>query len=295
MDIEALRAFIEITEHQSFSKAASHLHITQPAISKRIKVLEEELGSPLFERQPKSIILTEAGQVLLPRARALLSDVSSLKQALTDLRGTVGGDLYIAASHHVGLHHLPSLLKDFCQTYEQVNLHLQFSASEEAYQQLLANRAELALITLPETIAPQLLCHYQWPDPLQLVCAKNHPLAKVKTQTLGDIASYRAVLPSTDTITYRQIEKTFARNGLSLNASVPTNDLETIKMMVAVGMGWSALPETMLGSDLQVLNINEPLPSRRIGILSSHKSLGRAATAFIHTAKQHWEAYKSTK
>lgn len=289
IDLAALKAFVTIVDTGSFSAAAEQLHLTQPAISKRIKVLEMQLNSELFIRIPKQLLLSEAGKTLLPRARAIITDVNRAQQALQDLNGVVSGDLHIAASHHIGLHYLPQVLKDFCLSFEMVDMDLQFAESESAYQKLLTRQAELAIVTLPEVLDSHLTAHLQWPDPLVLFCGKEHPLAFEKQLTLKDIAPFKAILPSKRTFTYKKVEQSFRHRGLNLNATLPTNDLEIIKMMVAVGLGWSALPEKMINDDLVVMQIDEPLPSRSMGVLSyGDSSLSKAASAFLKIVEKHW-------
>ena len=120
MDIAGLRAFIIIAEGGSFSLAAEHLHLTQPAVSKRIAALEAELNVRLFDRLNRTVRLTEAGVLLLPRARRILAEIDDSRRALRNLAGTVTGPLIVATSHHIGLHRLPPVLRTFATRYPQV-------------------------------------------------------------------------------------------------------------------------------------------------------------------------------
>ena len=111
MDTNALKAFVAIVDQGSFSEAAEALHLTQPAISKRLAALENQLGTPLLERSQRKIRLTDAGARLLPHARRILDEVHNAQQALLDQSGEVSGHLALIASHHIGLHHLPAWLQ----------------------------------------------------------------------------------------------------------------------------------------------------------------------------------------
>src|SRR5689334_15324897 len=124
MDIAALQAFLAIAETGSFSRAAERIYLTQPAISKRIALLEEELGAKLFDRVGRGIQLTPAGQALAARARALLKDFDDVRRVITNLAGTIGGELRLAMSHHVGLHRLPPALQRFHDNHPDVRLDL---------------------------------------------------------------------------------------------------------------------------------------------------------------------------
>ena len=117
MDIAALKAFIAVADSGSFSLAAEQLFLTQPAISKRVSALENELEARLFDRIGRSVSLTEAGQALLPRARNILLNLEDSVRALSNLSGEVHGTLRFGTSHHIGLRRLPPVLKAFVQAY----------------------------------------------------------------------------------------------------------------------------------------------------------------------------------
>ncbi len=113
MDTQSLQAFLAVADCGSFSRAAEQLHLTQPAVSKRIAVLENQTRARLFDRIGRRVSLTEAGRVLLPRARQILVMVDDSRRALGNLDGDVGGELILATSHHIGLHRLPPILGDY--------------------------------------------------------------------------------------------------------------------------------------------------------------------------------------
>ncbi|WP_137817967.1 LysR family transcriptional regulator [Pseudomonas sp. 2FG] len=282
MDLASLNAFIAIAETGSFSAAGERLHLTQPAISKRIASLEQQLNVRLFDRLGREVSLTEAGRALLPRAYQILNVLDDTRRALTNLNGEVSGRLTLATSHHIGLHRLPPLLRAFTRAHPQVALDIQFLDSEVAYEEILHGRAELAVITLaPETHAP-VKAVAVWDDPLDFVAAPEHPLARSGAISLADVARHPAVFPGGNTFTHHIVSKLFAAEGLTPNIGMSTNYLETIKMMVSIGLAWSVLPRTML--DEQVARL--PLPGiqlrRQLGyILHTERTLSNAAKAFM--------------
>src|SRR5690606_25122568 len=107
MDTQSLRAFLAVAEHQSFSQAAEHLHLTHSAVSKRIQQLEQQLNTPLFDRYNRTIRLTEACHVLLPRELQILDLVADTEPELLSFDSEVCGTLALDTSHHIGLHRLP--------------------------------------------------------------------------------------------------------------------------------------------------------------------------------------------
>jgi DNA-binding transcriptional LysR family regulator len=283
MDLATLNAFIAIAELGSFSEAAERLFLTQPAVSKRIASLEQQLNVRLFDRLGREVSLTEAGRALLPRAYQILNVLDDTRRALTNLNGEISGRLTLATSHHIGLHRLPALLRAFTRAYPQVALDIQFLDSEVAYEEVLHGRAELAVITLaPETREP-VHAVAVWDDPLDFVAAPEHPLARNGAVSLADVAHHPAVFPGGNTFTHHIVRRLFEAQGLTPNIAMSTNYLETIKMMVSIGLAWSVLPRTML--DDQVARL--PLPgiqlTRQLGYIShTERTLSNAARAFMN-------------
>lgn len=286
MDLASLHAFVIIAESGSFSLAAERLHLTQPAVSKRVAALEMELNTRLFDRLSRTVRLTEAGTVLLPRARRILAEVDDSRRALRNLGGTVAGPLILATSHHIGLHRLPPVLRIFAARYPQVQLDMRFLDSELAGAAVLRGEVELAVMTLPPQIEPPLEALPLWLDPLTAVASRLHPLAECPTLTAPQLASYPAILPGAVTFTRRIIEDGLARLGVQPPIAFATNYLETIKMMVAVGLGWSILPRTMLDGDLVELIIAGLQMERTLGVVRhTGHTLSNAARAMMEIAR----------
>lgn len=294
MDIQALTAFISVADNRSFSIAAEHLHLTQPAISKRIKSLEEQLNSPLFDRHNRSLSLTDTGQALLPKAKEIIQLVSDTQLSMRNMNNQIEGSLKLGTSHHIGLHRLPPFLKAFSNKFPQATLHLSFMGSESAYQAIAQRQVELALTTLdpsnidnlPEGIVSEVL----WQDKMMFACGKDHPLSQLKQVTLADLGQYPAILPEQNTFTFKLLEEKFRQNKIPLNSPMPTNYLETIKMLVSVGLGWSLLPESMLDitdeASLHELYVQKIELTRPLGFLYlKDRTLSNAAKAFIELIK----------
>lgn len=282
MDLANLNAFIAIAETGSFSEAGERLHLTQPAVSKRIAALEQQLQVRLFDRLGREVRLTEAGRALLPRAYRILSVLEDTRRALNNLNGDVSGRLTLATSHHIGLHRLPPLLRAFTRAHPQVALDIRFLDSEVAYEEILHGRAELAVITLaPETAAPVRAVKV-WDDPLDFVAAPEHPLARNAQVSLADVARHPAVFPGGNTFTHHIVRRLFEGEGLTPSIAMSTNYLETIKMMVSIGLAWSVLPRTMLDDQVNPLTLPGIRLSRQLGyILHTERTLSNAARAFM--------------
>lgn len=285
MDTQSLQAFMAVADTQSFSRAAEQLYLTQPAVSKRIATLESQVGARLFDRIGRRIALTEAGNVLLPQARRILFTVEDSRRALANLSGQVGGKLTLATSHHIGLHRLPPLLKQYTQRHPEVELDLHFLDSEQAYQGVLDGTLEMAVVTLAPSPHEQLQVVELWRDRLCFVCATDHPLTHLVSQnalSLTDLCEYNCVMPGAKTFTGSLIALRFTEAGLQLPVSMATNYLETLKMMCSVGLGWSLLPEKMIDSELVELNVDTAPIYRPLGYLvHTNRTLSNAARRMI--------------
>jgi DNA-binding transcriptional LysR family regulator len=282
MDTQLLQAFAAVAETGSFSTAAEQLHLTQPAISKRIALLESQLDCSLFDRIGRQITLTEGGRTLLPYAQSVLQELRSAKRHIQDLRGGVNGLLTMGISHHMGLHRLPSVLQQFSEQYPDVRLDIDFLDSEEAYERVLLGEVELGVITLAPEEKPSLQQTPIWKDELVVTVARNHPLATQQRVSPRALSQYRAILPGLNTYTGRIIKTLFEQQKLPLDISMSTNYLETIKVMVSIGLGWSVLPKTLVDDSLCGLTLNGQKMSRNLGVvMHRERSLSNAASAFL--------------
>lgn len=288
MDTQSLEAFIAVAETGSFSEAGTRIHLTQPAVSKRIAVLENQLNCRLFDRIARTVRLTESGLALLPRAQAIVQALDETRRTIRDISGQVAGSLSIAISHHIGLHRLPPVLKEFSSRHPAVALNVDFMDSEVAYDAVLQGQFEIAVITLAPSTHAKILAREIWPDPLQLIVADDHALARQTSVEIERLSDFRAILPDMKTYTGRMIAKCFTDRGRVLNAHMVTNYLETIKMMVSVGLGWSILPATMVQTreergNLVAIKCKDLTLSRQLGYIHHRdKTLSNAATAFLH-------------
>jgi DNA-binding transcriptional LysR family regulator len=265
MDADSLHAFLEIADSASFSKAAAKLHLSQPAVSKRIAALEDRLGRRLFDRIGRQVLLTEAGRTLLPYARRVLHDLEDGRRALSQLSGEVRGRLSIGTSHHIGLHRLPPVLKAYIHRHSEVDLDIHFMDSEVACQAVLTGKLELGIVTLPTEPLSNLEMYLVWKDPLAVVVAPDHPLARKKRVRLAELALHPAVLPDEATYTHRIVKAELAKHGVQPRVRLATNYLETLKMLVGIGLGWSVLPRSMLDRGLRPLPVGGFAPVRQLG------------------------------
>jgi len=283
MEIEELRAFQAVAELGSFSRAAERIHLTQPAISKRIANLEHKLQAQLFDRIGGSVQLTSAGALLLERAAEVLLELEDIRRGISNLSGGVNGSVVFATSHHIGLHRLPPVLERFHQNFPQVKLDIRFLDSEQGCQQVARGELEFAVVTLPPQVEPPLQTRMIWHDPIHIVAAADHPLAiRSAPLSLKHLLRYSALLPAPETYTRRLVMAAFGNQAGKVNIEISSNYLEVLKMLTRVGLGWSTLPDIMLDEHLVTLEVPELALSRELGVVThERRTLSNAGQAFI--------------
>jgi DNA-binding transcriptional LysR family regulator len=282
LDAQNLRAFLLVAETGSFSLAAQKLHLTQPAVSKRVAQLEDQLDAALFDRIGRTISTTEAGAALLPHARAVLLELQAAQQSVRDLTGEVQGRLRLATSHHIGLHRLPPVLSFYSKAFPAVQLDIEFMDSEQAYDLALRGEVELAVVTLAPAPVANIIARPVWPDPLDFMVQKGHELTHRKALDLKELSKHPAILPGLNTYTGQIVKSLFDRRCLKMQVAIATNYLETIRMMASVGLGWTVLPRSMRDASLATLPVRDARLTRTLGAVHHEsRSLSRAARAFI--------------
>ncbi|MDH5182987.1 MAG: LysR family transcriptional regulator [Gammaproteobacteria bacterium] len=284
MELANLHAFVAIAEYGSFSSAAEKLYLTQPAISKRIAQLESELEVKLFDRIGRGVQMTLAGQTLHQRSIQILQEVEDTRRAIVSLTDTVSGQLLMATSHHIALHRLPIYLKQYKEQFPQVTLDLKFTDSESGCRSVENGELEFAVVTLPSQTKPPLKSITLWEDELAIVVAPDHPLNFSQPLSVAELLRYDAIMPEQGTFTWEIVHKEFETEQRRIKVGLTSNYLETIKMLVSVGLGWSILPKSLLEhSELVILKLNNLQLSRNLGIVyHQNKTLSNAAQEFIN-------------
>ena len=271
-----LETFIQVAETASTSEAARRLHVSQPAVSRRIQSLEDTLPTNLFDRVGKRLQLNHAGRIFLPQAKAMMAAWRHAQRELADLSDAVTGTLHLATSHHIGLHRLSPVLREFRSQYPHVQLNIIFEDSEITHEMVRDGRLDLSIATLDPRGSEDLATETIWHDPLVFVAQQ------IGQYTLSELADQACVLPGTSTYTGRIILNRFKASGIDLQPAMSTNYLETIHMLVGVGVGWSVLPQTMQAGleALTVTDLDEPL-SRSLGMVTyPDRALSAASRAF---------------
>ena len=289
MNFYQLAYFKKVSETKSMSRAAEELLITQPAVSKQIRALEDELGERLFDRIGKKVHLTRTGEVLYSHADRILRSVEEAKIAVRDMSAECSGEFIIGTSDHISIHRLPGVLKSFINAFPKVDLKLRCHRSETILDLVNRNLVDLGVITLPKP-APHLVSKTIWKDPMSLVFVKDHPLGSLPVIRLRDILRYGMILPETGTQTRRTIDAAFSKKGMTVNIAMEVAYLETIKSLVRAGLGISVLPDRAVESEIRSgmlakSKIADASFSRDLGIVYlKGKFLSRPVREFLKLA-----------
>jgi LysR family transcriptional regulator, cys regulon transcriptional activator len=222
----------------NISAAAEKLHISQPGVSRQLKLLEDELGFELFVRDGRQLIrLTPTGQRVLERARRLLHEAQSIKSMSLDVRDPAKGSLSIATTHTQARYVLPPVIARFRQRYPQVRLHLQQGTSEQIAELLNEGQVDIAISTGARDKVPHcvLLPCYEWYR--RIAVPLHHPLAKHKSLTLAKLAQYPLVTYVFNLSGPASLPDAFAKAGLSPDIAITARDSDVIKTYVRLGLG----------------------------------------------------------
>jgi DNA-binding transcriptional LysR family regulator len=242
MEIRQLKAFVAIAEEGTFTAGAVRVHITQAAISMQIRQLEIETGSRLFVRAPRRVIITEAGERLLERARAILREHDAAIDELAALNGAERGRVRIgSASAMVSADPLPQLLRALRKRYEGVEVSVASGTSEALVQQILAGELDAAFVSLPveaRGIQTEMLSE----DSLVAVASPRHKLARQRVVSPYALANEKLILGERGGNTRRLIDQFFAQAGVTLKIAMELSRLSAIKRMVEEDMGVGIVP-----------------------------------------------------
>ena len=241
MDLRQLEVLRAVADTGSFTNAASHLQLSQSAVSRQILHLEEELDEPLFLRVGRSVRITEAGSTLLALSRRVFDDISQTRADLRDQRKHLTGTIRLVGGMTVCLYVYPALIKEFQAAHPGVDVKVTPGAMPRIIRKLRNGTADLGLLTLPID-DPNLVCEPVMREELILVTPATHPLTSRTEVRPGDLAGLGFVLFDTGSNTRRVIEKFFEREHLSPKVVSETDNVEVMKALVRNGTGVAIIP-----------------------------------------------------
>ncbi|MET0497184.1 MAG: LysR family transcriptional regulator [Steroidobacteraceae bacterium] len=249
VSLRQMRVFAMVARHLSFTRAARELHLTQPAVSQQIKLLESQVGLPLFEHVRRSVHLTAAGTELLKYTSQVLELVRTAGEVLESIRGVRRGVLKLGAVS-TAKYFVPRLLSAFAPDHPDITVKFAVGNRGEIVRQLATNEVDLVIMGRPprelETIAEPFA-----PHPLGIIAAPDHPLAQRRRLRLKQLANESFLIREEGSGTRATMEHVFRERDASFRTSMEVSSNETIKQAVMAGMGISFLSMHTVGLELQ--------------------------------------------
>jgi DNA-binding transcriptional LysR family regulator len=237
MEIKQLRAFVAIAEEKTFTAGAKRVHITQAAVSMQIRQLEGEVGLPLFTRTPRKVILTEAGEYLLDRARRILREHNTALEELAEIAGAEHGRLRIgSASAMFATDQLPHILEKLKRKFPNAEISVSSGTSEKLVDKIMHGEVDIAFVSLPiETSNVQTELLYS--DEVVAIAHPTHNLAKEKYISAVRLAGENLILGEKGGNTRRMVDDFFDAHHLKPHVVMELSRQEAINKMVENNMG----------------------------------------------------------
>jgi LysR family transcriptional regulator, transcription activator of glutamate synthase operon len=291
MDLRQLRYLVALAEELNFTRAAANEHIAQPALSQQIRRLEDELGLALVERTTRHVSLTEAGGLLVVRARRILAELEAAQAELEAVRGVDVGHVTIGAMHTMGPVDLSLALATFHERHPNVGLTVREASSEEMAEMLRVDELDLAFLSVTERVESHGLgLHQLVSEELVVLLPPDHALAAKRQVRMADLAeqpfiSFRAGARLRELLFAAGREADFEPR-----VTLESNESQRIRRLVSRGLGVAILPRSdAIGPGAEVVVATLAGPALRRDITLAWREGRRhppATTAFLELARE---------
>ena len=287
MNLRDLRYLVALAEEKHFGKAAERCFVSQPTLSAQIRKLEEYLGVPLVERQPKRVKLTETGEKVVERARRALQEADAIVEIARTDRDPLSGALKVALIPTVGPYLLPHVVGPLRKAVPRLKMMLYEYQTAPLLEKLRGGELDLGIIALPMPTEGLETAHL-YDEPFTLAVPANHPLADRERVKLEDIKDETLLLLEDGHCLRDHALSVCSRVRVNQEQDYRATSLETLRQMVAAGHGITLLPElaaaTPVGTarGLKIKPFTKPAPVRTIGaVWRKSTTRGKAIDAVI--------------
>ena len=288
MEIHQLRYFVAVADEGSFSRAAAKVRVAQPSLSQQIRKLEAEVGQPLFDRLPRSVVLTEAGRCFIDYARQILASIGDARRCVDELKDEVAGRLAVGAIPTIAPYVLPELVVTFQKHYPEVTLEIIEDVTDGITRRVEAGELDVALASTCQQ-SPTLRRESLGNEPLLALVPEGNPLAKKTLVELDDLKSQRFLLLHEMHCLSQQVHHLLESRRLRPEIALAGSQLSTIANMVAAEIGVSIVPQMMVNHQATPgcvsLSFAPPVPERELNLLYNPlRFQSKAAAAFRQEA-----------
>lgn len=288
MHIETLKVFCDLVDLESFSLAAERNFITQSAVSQQIRTLEEKFKRRMLERirGRREVKLTPAGEVFYRESKHVLDAYEQLQESLRGVVGKIGGTVRVATVYSVGLHELPSKVREFMTKFPSAKIDLEYLRSTRVVREVLSGNVELGILALPEPKRGLTITQMS-ENRLVLIAPPDHKFASKAKVKVTDLSGQDFVHFERDVPTRKAMDRIFKENKVEVNKVAEFDNIETIKRAVEVGFGLAIVPapavsEARKAGTLAVVPLAEKYWTRSVGVIyRSDRSLSLAAKKFV--------------
>ena len=291
--LNRLHCFEVVVEEAGFKRATARLHVTQPALSYQMKHLEEELGVQLFHRRPGGVSLTEAGRLLFTHVQRVSAAVREAQRAIKELPAV--GEVRVGTVNSIGTYFLPQVFAALRERHAGARPIVYRARSDEFIEALLANQVDLAILANPR-VDQRLRYETLFEEQVSLVSGRSHPFFGSAAIRSDQLEGAPFVALSQQTPTGALIHRYLDRLGVEIEPVISTEDTETVKRMVEMGMGAAFLPDMVTERDLATRanpggrlsrSRVEPPLTRRVALVTWNEvPSSRAVAAFVEEVRR---------
>ena len=291
MNIETLRIYCDVIQHQSFSRGASINKVSQSAATQSVHRLEEYFGTQLIDRSKRPFVLTPEGQACFEGFREVLELYDSVEARVRSLRMEIGGLVRVAAIYSVGLHDMSRCMQDFMRRYPKAKVRLEYLRPNKVHDAVLNGEVDLGIMSYPAS-SPDLNVIPLRSERMVLVCHPEHHLAKEKAVTAEHLQGEDFVAFDRDLSIRKEIDRHLRQRSVAIRIVMEFDNIETIKQAVEIGAGISILPEPTIADKVRVgalaaVRLIAPELRRPIGIIHrQRKVFTPTAAKFVELLQQ---------
>jgi len=287
MDFEQLETFMEVARLCSFSRAAEKRFRTQPAVSSQIRALEEEVGARLLDRSGGKVSLTASGKLFLKYAEETIEARKAVCTAIGETERIPRGEIVVGANEGTCLHILPEVFAEFKRNYPEVSVGIKRADYAKTLESVIDNSVDFGIVSLPVNDTRLSVVPFHR-DELIIIAPPHHPLARLKSATIAEVASFPLLMPKSGH-TRDALENLFHERRLKPQISMELDSSELLKRFVAADVGVGFIARSSVAEDTQAHTLSIiPIADAQIRrdmalVFRKDKALSRAALAFIDT------------
>ena len=277
--LQQLRILKAIATEQNFTKAATILYLSQPSLSKQIKILEKNLDTVLINRDRKKVSLTASGKVLLQYSERILTLCEESCRALIDLKNGDRGNLSVGASQTIGTYLMPRILALFAQTYPQIDLTVEVNSTRMIAKSIINREIDIAVVggEISEDLKKNLAIQPFVYDELSLIISKSHPFVKKKRIPKEDLYCLDFITLNSNSTSKKFIDNILIQNEIEtrqLKTILQLNSIEGIKTAVSLGLGAAFVSSSCIEKELKlktigIIKIENIKIKRKLSIISN--------------------------